>query len=315
MPRNLVSLLLLLLLLATRLSAEPLEILKRMDGFRKELPPAETLSEMNGFSFVDLDGKSFTMTHLAGVAARMEAKSKGECLLLLPYLEDKDPKIRFIAGNALERVLGCYPHGMSANDMLKLDTDGHREMVRRFAAKLEQPADWPRLGIDVVAASDWSEPVEGVRGRLVITLGRKLGGGKVRETTIYLELQDVSESVGEPRDIYFDPSHERLKTQLLDADGKEVPQGGVGRSGGNPGPCWLTLPHDSTLRLPVSPYGFGRDPAEGLLLPLTLNQWLVPVGKTYQLAATFTSQPPEGHDRKQVWKGTLTLPKMSVKAP
>jgi hypothetical protein len=314
MSRRLLPLLL-LSLWAAPLSAEPLEILRKMDGYRKELPPAEAISEMNGFSFEDAAGKSFTINHLAGVGARVGAKSKGECLLLLPYLEDQDPKIRYIAGSALEKVLGCYPHGMSADDMLKIDTDGHREMVRRFAAKLEQPTDWPRPGIDVVAAGDWSEPVEGVRGRLIVTLGRTLGGGKVRETTIYLELQEVSDAVGQPKDVYFDPSHERLKCQLLDADGKEVPQGAGARSGGNPGPCWLTLPHDSTIRLPVSPYGFGRDPADGLLLPFTQSQWLIPAGQTRHLAATFTSQPPKGHDRTKVWQGTLTLPKMSVKAP
>lgn len=316
MRRYLLSLLLAACSLTSGLAAEPLELLKKMDGFRKEIPPAKTLSEMNGFSLEDISGKSFTMTHLAGVAERMGATSKADCLVLLTYLDDKDAKLRFMAAHALEKILGCYPGGMSLSDILEVDSDGHRELVRRFVKKLAQPGEGTaRPGIDVVAVGGWSEPVLGVRGRLVITLGRLLGDGKARESTIYLELQEIADAVGHPKEIYFDPAHERLKCELTDAEGKVIAPQGFPRSGGNPAACWITLPYNSTISLAVSPYAFGRRPEDGLMLPLIRDQWVIPSGESRLLGGTFQVQAPQGHGREHVWEGTLTLPKMKVLAP
>src|SRR5215210_9565053 len=70
-----------------------------------------------------------------------------------------------------------------------------------------------------VAVGDWSQPVDGLRGRLLVYQGRTLGDGKTRETLVYVELQNVAEA-GE-RSLVFDP--DRLKCELLDAAGKAVP--------------------------------------------------------------------------------------------
>jgi hypothetical protein len=35
--------------------------------------------------------------------------------------------------------------------------------------------------------------------------------------------------------------------------------------------------------VPVSPYGYGRDPADGLLVPFVGNQWLIPLGHSPRL--------------------------------
>jgi hypothetical protein len=118
----------------------PLGLMKTMDGFRKEVTPPQTESEMNGFTVNDVDGKAFTMSHLAGVARRLGVKTKAECLVLLTYLKDRDPKIRFIAAQAIEIIVHAYPGGMSLDDILKVDSDGHREMIRRFVEKIEKLA-------------------------------------------------------------------------------------------------------------------------------------------------------------------------------
>lgn len=137
--------------------AEPVELLKMMDGFRKEVPPPQTLSEQNGRSLKDVDGKNFLLSHLTGVARRLGVKTKAECLVLLTYLKDRDPKIRFIAATAIENVVHAYPHGMSLNDILEIDSDRHREMIRRFVDKIDKFAAEP----DAVPDRGGKSPLSG----------------------------------------------------------------------------------------------------------------------------------------------------------
>lgn len=165
-----------------------------------------------------------------------------------------------------------------------------------------------------VVAGDWSEPVGGLRGRLLVYQGRALGDGKTRETLVYVELQNVAES-GE-RNVYFDP--DGLKCELLDDAGKAAarPAEGGGGSGGRPGKTWVRLPHDSTLRLRTSPYGYGSPDDVGLLLPSGTDTWVIKAADTadYFLAGTFTSRPKDGAGIN-VWAGELKLPKAKVVRP
>ena len=103
-----------------------------MDRFRKEFPPPQGVGELNGRTLKDVDGNQFLLSHLSGVARRLEVKTKAECLVLLTYLKDRDPKMRFIAARAIEDVVQAYPGGMSLNDILEIDSDGHRQLIQRF---------------------------------------------------------------------------------------------------------------------------------------------------------------------------------------
>jgi hypothetical protein len=165
-----------------------------------------------------------------------------------------------------------------------------------------------------VAVGDWSESADGLRGRLLVDQGPTLGDGKTRETLVYVELQNVAES-GE-RNVYFDP--DGLKCELLDAAGKAAPRPaeGGGGSGGRPGKAWVRLPHDSTLRLRASPYGYGSPDAAGLLFPIGTDTWLIKAGDAadYFLAGTFASRPKDGAGIN-VWAGELKLPKAKVVRP
>jgi hypothetical protein len=171
-----------------------------------------------------------------------------------------------------------------------------------------------------VAIGDWSTPVDGLRGRLLVYLGPTREAGtaetprKYRETLVYVELQNVAES-GE-RNVYFDP--DGLKCELLDAAGKAAPrpEEGSGGSGGRPGKTWVRLPHDSTLRLRVSPYGSGGLDEVGLGITIGTDTWLIKAGDTadYVLAGTFTSRPKDGAGIN-VWAGELILPKAKVVRP
>src|SRR3954451_422709 len=83
-----------------------------------------------------------------------------------------------------------------------------------------------------VAVGDWSEPVQGLRGRLLISQGRVLGDGKTRETLVYVDLENVASNHSGERHVYFEPG--KLLCELHDKDGKPVPQHPTGGSGGRP---------------------------------------------------------------------------------
>jgi RNA polymerase sigma factor (sigma-70 family) len=113
-------------------------VMKAMDGFRKKLPEPQGLNEQNGLGVVDIDGKIHPDSHLAGIASRLGVKTRAKCIVLLTYLKDPDPKIRRIAAFAIESVVKAYPTGMSSGDIQKVDSDGHRKMVKAFIAGIEK---------------------------------------------------------------------------------------------------------------------------------------------------------------------------------
>jgi hypothetical protein len=160
-----------------------------------------------------------------------------------------------------------------------------------------------------LAVGEWSEPVNGLRGRLLLAQGKLLADGKTRESVAYLDLHYRPEAVGGPLNVHVDPN---LRVELRDQKGRPVPMAAMAGSGGRPGKVWQTLPYDCTVRLRLSPYGFGR--ANGLLIPFNHSAWFIPAGDTgvYSLAATFTGTAPEKHGKGRVWEGTLTLPRVRV---
>jgi hypothetical protein len=115
----------------------PDDALQAMDGFRKKFPPPQGLNEMNGFT-IGKDGQSYTLTHLDGVGRRLGVTTRAECMALLTYLTDPDDKIRFVAAFAIEAAVKAYPGGMSTSDIQKVDSEGHRAMVKKFIAGIEK---------------------------------------------------------------------------------------------------------------------------------------------------------------------------------
>ena len=159
----------------------------------------------------------------------------------------------------------------------------------------------------VVAVGGWSDRVDGLRGRLVLARGRVLGDGRTRESVAYVELEYAPDAVGGAAVVVFDP--DALRCELTDAAGTAVPPAPVPGSGGRPGKAVLTLPHDTTVRLRASPYGFGRP--DGFLIPLTGTAWHATDRAEYHLSGTLTVTPPA--DRPGAWTGELRLPRATVR--
>ncbi|MFN0125520.1 MAG: hypothetical protein ACKV19_02410 [Verrucomicrobiales bacterium] len=183
----------------------------------------------------------------------------------------------------------------------------------------------------IVAMSDWSKPVgttngATLRARMIISQEHSPAhAGPQKETAFYLEFQKVTGAAGSPLQFYFDPGS-AMRCELLDADGKPAPPE-VGRgSGGGAGPCWITLPYDSTIRLRANMYGHGLKPEDGFRLvmsPPNMQSWTIRPGdaKTYFMSGTFTVTTPTNHvtkdfdDTRTIWSGTLELPKMKLSLP
>jgi hypothetical protein len=159
---------------------------------------------------------------------------------------------------------------------------------------------------NIIAAGEWSAPVAGfqdkgsgrgahhptLRGRLLLCLSPKN-----HSLAVYLELQEYSESWGNPTEVYCDlrPGG-GCHLELRDGAGQILPRKAGGFNGGAPGAYWITLPTDCTARLRLSPYA--------TFSFATTND--------YFISGAFTADPPPDHTGLDVWQGTLKLPEMKV---
>ena len=151
----------------------------------------------------------------------------------------------------------------------------------------------------IVAAGDWSVPVEGshgntLRGRLLLCKSPKN-----HDLAYYLELQDCASVWGNNTEVYCDISPSGgCRLEARDAGGELIPAKPAAFGGGMPGSVWITLSCDSTVRLRISAYA--------AFSPASANDYFV--------SGTFTVAPPSDHTGIDVWKGKLELPKMKVTA-
>ena len=178
-----------------------------------------------------------------------------------------------------------------------------------------------------VAAGEWSRPVAdnrgaALRGRLVIC--EKPAAGELRETVVYVELQDASEAVGRTMRLYcemgkhdFRPEYKGgLNCEMKDKDGRPVKSTSFPFGGSVPISEWVALPSDGTIRLRATPFGLRRAKAKAIC-PHLGKLWVIDDGdpNEYFLSGTFTINPPE--DQKpagdeHVWRGTIELPAVKL---
>ncbi|MEP7075739.1 MAG: hypothetical protein ABI878_08000 [Acidobacteriota bacterium] len=155
----------------------------------------------------------------------------------------------------------------------------------------------------------WSGAVSGLRGRLIVKDGETFHG--TRLPAVYLELENVSD-VGNQMEFFFDPMGS-IESSVTDAAGKEVEQSPTPADILSPGPFWLALPNDGSLRFRISVSGYGIFENSGTDIQMSSGNWIIkPADKNkYYLAATFESKPPAS-DRRRAWTGSLKLPRVLI---
>jgi hypothetical protein len=117
---------------------EPAKLIRKMENYRTNVPPPQGLGEVNGFTLKELE--PYTTSHLSGVAKQLGAGSRADCLVLLTYLKDPDPRLRFIASQAIYEAVDGYRNGIdsAADNILDTRSKGHLKMVRRFVELIDK---------------------------------------------------------------------------------------------------------------------------------------------------------------------------------
>lgn len=193
---------------------------------------------------------------------------------------------------------------------------------------------------NIIAASDWSKPVSltridtghdhSIRGRVLIISGSEpaYGGPQTdNKTMTFIELQNVDGAIGENVDVHLDT----MKFDLTDQNGENAPEPRFGGSSYTraigSGPCWESLPYNSTIRLFV---------VSGTKSPLTITKkgspfsyWSIPTSDTNEYYLTGSLQiytrtngmekvfPKEAEELKwkfynQKCKATINFPKTQI---
>src|SRR5687768_15003350 len=175
----------------------------------------------------------------------------------------------------------------------------------------------------VIAVGDWSESVEShdrfLRARVLVLEGRSRAyAGPDAEVLVYVEIENTNSAWGEPLKVYFDPA-QGLNFEVLDTDQKPVPPTPTGGSGGDVGPCGITITYDGSVRLRVNPGGWGRGKDTALELPLRPMQgqyWRLSSEQDYYLSGSLRISPPTNDDIEHIddWRGELTFPKTTIAA-
>jgi hypothetical protein len=160
-------------------------------------------------------------------------------------------------------------------------------------------------------AGAWSASVEGVRGRLVVTLVEVKGKPQL---AIDLDLENVSD-MGNPIEIYCGGDGQALVTfSAEDETGTALAQpAAMGGSYASPNPFWLELPHASSLHVSITKAAYEYvSPTEVWLRPKTFEAWQLPaqrMQKLYLRAKVVALPAPDG-DHRRAWRGPLDLPRV-----
>jgi hypothetical protein len=155
----------------------------------------------------------------------------------------------------------------------------------------------------------WSEPVNGLRGRLIAKEDSTFRG--TRMIAVYMELENVSD-VGNPMQLYFDPI-KSVESRCVDSNGKDLKQPPTAADVITPSAYWLSIPNDGKLRFKISVTGYGVYDNSGTNIQMMSGNWLIKPGdkQKYYLQAKFISQPPE-LSRIRAWSGEVELPKVLI---
>jgi hypothetical protein len=167
------------------------------------------------------------------------------------------------------------------------------------------------LGISISAQEPtWSEPVKGLRARLLIYTSDKTDLPFYR---VWIEMQNVSPFGGQMKIKY---SPERTSFQVTDKSGKQSlerspnPWSGQGAAGWEP----TLLSWGGTIKFPINLHGTGYRLTDRAIIDMGPGQtWMIsPDGTTYFLSGKLRLERQNGDHRYMDWSGTLELPSVEI---
>jgi hypothetical protein len=149
----------------------------------------------------------------------------------------------------------------------------------------------------------WSEPTNGLSGRLLIQR-EELNPGL--RHTVYLELRNKSLS---PLAVTNQP---QINSEVFDSAGKSLGASDFPMSGPIQNPQWAVIPRDACICLRIDMQTVGVPTREhGMtLLAVGGRSWGIRAGE-YVIKATLVCQKQEGAPQNQ-WVGELELPPVKV---
>jgi hypothetical protein len=192
-----------------------------------------------------------------------------------------------------------------------LRTDSADRLTSLAALFLAIAAVGTLSAAEPVAAGDWSMPVNGLRGRLLVAY-EGASNGPPSLAMAYLELQNLA-ALGHPAEILYSTRGEScpLSWDLKDADGEPVRRDIVTITGPDSTPDWLVLPEGATLRLCVGWVPAGGTKSNKFSICVCPHKaWSIPKGtdQDYFLSGKFESAPPRGtSDHPSAWQAVLEL--------
>ncbi len=165
---------------------------------------------------------------------------------------------------------------------------------------------------NLMAAGEWSQPTNGVSGRLLFG-ERSTWKDGTRVGAVYLELRNASSE--QAVYVYYNPKNSPLHCELKDSSGKDVAPS-WGGSDWAPEASWVALRKDSTARLDASLGPAFAPTGPNFLFTVGMAQmWVLPVNATndFFLSGVFTVNPRKGENREPRWEGTLSLPPVRIR--
>jgi hypothetical protein len=154
---------------------------------------------------------------------------------------------------------------------------------------------------------DWSNTVNGVQGRLSLSVDEVSTGTKI--PIVYLELRNASNTTIE---LYFDPM--LVQSSVVDVKSQPLEKAAGAASVLLPQRVWLTLPYDGALRFRISVSGYTVSTEGRASIQMVSGNWFIrgTDEAAYSVAASFSAKIPSAGPGRPAWTGTLILPPVRI---
>jgi len=166
------------------------------------------------------------------------------------------------------------------------------------------------------SAGSWSQAVDGLRGRLILT---SFLDGSHQQVRIDLEIENVRDTLGPIEIPWREPPSSIVQFSLEDQSGAAVVSDIIpaGNEFSTP-PYVLTLPMSSATRMTLSRGAYEYAPKNAILFrPFTFVGWRMTsaAAPLYLSAKLAPKRPDTAEETRRLWVGPLVLPRVALPPP